>query len=161
MDVWCVCAFFCVCVVLCLGRDLATSWSPVQGVLPYVKDQETEESALCSKMGASPQVGARWSKNKNMIQDHNSHFHSRFLLHSFPPFFRYRIPRILSFRIGLLIIPEAITVKLPNLTVECFNFCFEFGRCRIQISAQRPAVLAEGFPDLWVLQCKYRDSTLN
>jgi hypothetical protein len=33
----CVCAFFCVCVVLCLGRGLATSWSPVQGVLPSVK----------------------------------------------------------------------------------------------------------------------------
>jgi hypothetical protein len=25
MDVWCVCAFFCVCVILCLGRGLATS----------------------------------------------------------------------------------------------------------------------------------------
>jgi hypothetical protein len=37
MDVWCVCAFFWVCVVLCLGRGLATSWSPVQGVLPSVK----------------------------------------------------------------------------------------------------------------------------
>jgi hypothetical protein len=28
---------FCVCVVLSLGRGLATSWSPVQGVLPSVK----------------------------------------------------------------------------------------------------------------------------
>jgi hypothetical protein len=37
MDVWCLCAFFCVCVVLCLGRGLATSWSPVKGVLPSVK----------------------------------------------------------------------------------------------------------------------------
>jgi hypothetical protein len=36
MDVWCMC-LFCVCVVLCLGRGLATSWSPVQGVLPSVK----------------------------------------------------------------------------------------------------------------------------
>jgi hypothetical protein len=25
MDVWHVCVFFCVCVVLCLGRGLATS----------------------------------------------------------------------------------------------------------------------------------------
>jgi hypothetical protein len=56
----CVCAFFCVCVVLCLGRGLATSRSPVQGVLPSVKDQETEKSALCSK------VEARGSK-KNYI----------------------------------------------------------------------------------------------
>jgi hypothetical protein len=52
MDVWCVCAFFCVCVVVCLGRGLATSWSPVQGVLPYVNDQETEKSGLCSKSGS-------------------------------------------------------------------------------------------------------------
>jgi hypothetical protein len=37
MDVCFVYAFFCVCVVLCLGRGLATSWSPVQGVLPSVK----------------------------------------------------------------------------------------------------------------------------
>jgi hypothetical protein len=37
MDIWCVCAFLCVCVVLCLDRGLATSWSPVQGVLPTVK----------------------------------------------------------------------------------------------------------------------------
>jgi hypothetical protein len=36
MDVWCVHVFFCVCVVLYLGRVLATSWSLVQGVLPIV-----------------------------------------------------------------------------------------------------------------------------
>jgi hypothetical protein len=34
MDV-CV-RFFCVCVVLCVDSDLATGWSPVQGVLPSV-----------------------------------------------------------------------------------------------------------------------------
>jgi hypothetical protein len=49
----CVCAFFCVCVVLCLGRGLATSWSPLQGVLPSVNDQESEKSALYSKVGAT------------------------------------------------------------------------------------------------------------
>jgi hypothetical protein len=32
----CMC-LFCICVVLCLGRGLATSWSLVQGVLPSVK----------------------------------------------------------------------------------------------------------------------------
>jgi hypothetical protein len=37
MDVWCVYAFFCFCVVLYLGSGLATSWSPVQGDLPSVK----------------------------------------------------------------------------------------------------------------------------
>jgi hypothetical protein len=53
MAVWCVCVFFFfVCVVLCLGRGHGTSWSPVQGVLPSVNDQETEKSALCSKVGA-------------------------------------------------------------------------------------------------------------
>jgi hypothetical protein len=37
---------FCVCVVLCLGSDLATGWSLVQGVLPSVKnDYETELEA--------------------------------------------------------------------------------------------------------------------
>jgi hypothetical protein len=52
MDVWCVCAFCSVCVVLYLGRGLATSWSPVQGVPPSVNDQDTEKSVLCSKVGA-------------------------------------------------------------------------------------------------------------
>jgi hypothetical protein len=36
MDV-CV-LLFCVCVVMCLGKDLATGWSLVQGVLPSVKN---------------------------------------------------------------------------------------------------------------------------
>jgi hypothetical protein len=48
----CVCAFFCVCVVLCLHKGFATSWSPIQGVLPSVSDQETEKLALWSKVGA-------------------------------------------------------------------------------------------------------------
>jgi hypothetical protein len=38
MGVWCVCMrLFCVCVALCLGRGLATSWSLVQGVLLSVE----------------------------------------------------------------------------------------------------------------------------
>jgi hypothetical protein len=52
MDFWCVCAFFCIYVVLCLGKGLATSWSLVQGVLPSVNDQETDKSAPCSKVRA-------------------------------------------------------------------------------------------------------------
>jgi hypothetical protein len=36
MDVSCV-RLFCVCVVLCVGRGLATGWSPVQVVLPTVQ----------------------------------------------------------------------------------------------------------------------------
>jgi hypothetical protein len=35
MDVWYVYVFI-LCFVLCLGRDFAMSWSPVQGVLPSV-----------------------------------------------------------------------------------------------------------------------------
>jgi hypothetical protein len=62
MDVWCVRAFFCVCAVLCLGWGLATSWSPIQGVLTSVNDQETGKSALCSKVGASSQMGAKRKK---------------------------------------------------------------------------------------------------
>jgi hypothetical protein len=67
MDVWCVCAFFCVCVVLCLDRGLATVWTPVQGVLPSVNDQETENSALYSKVGASSQMVAKRKKNKSTV----------------------------------------------------------------------------------------------
>jgi hypothetical protein len=64
MDVWCVCAFFGVYVVLCVGRGLATSWSPVQGVLPTVNDQETEKSALCSKkVEQAPKWEQRERKN--------------------------------------------------------------------------------------------------
>jgi hypothetical protein len=37
MDVWYVYAFFCVCVVLCLGSGLTTGQSLIQGVLPSVK----------------------------------------------------------------------------------------------------------------------------
>jgi hypothetical protein len=36
MDVWCMSAFFYVCVVLCLGSGLATGQSLVQEVLPSV-----------------------------------------------------------------------------------------------------------------------------
>jgi hypothetical protein len=31
----CVC-LFCVCVLLCVGSDLGTGWSPVKGVIPTV-----------------------------------------------------------------------------------------------------------------------------
>jgi hypothetical protein len=36
MNVWSVYAFFCVCVVLCLGSGLATGRSLVQKILPSV-----------------------------------------------------------------------------------------------------------------------------
>jgi hypothetical protein len=63
----CVCVYVFLC--LCTGRGLATSWSPVQGVLPTVPDQETEETALCSKSGCKfPSVGATRKKKKNWKQ---------------------------------------------------------------------------------------------
>jgi hypothetical protein len=37
MDVWCVYAFFCVCIDLCLGSGLATGQSLVQQALPCMK----------------------------------------------------------------------------------------------------------------------------
>jgi hypothetical protein len=65
----CVCVFLC----LCTGRGLATSWSPVQEVLPIVPDQETEETQPCApKAGASSQVweqrGGRRRKNVDVIR---------------------------------------------------------------------------------------------
>jgi hypothetical protein len=78
MDVWCLCAFFCACVVLCLGRGLATSWSPVQGVLPSVNDQETEKSALSSKVGAK-RKGEKVLTNMHV----NVHISSKFGIRDF------------------------------------------------------------------------------
>jgi hypothetical protein len=66
MDVWCVSAFFCVCVVLCLGRGLAMSWSPVQWVLPSVNDQETEKSALSPKCEQAPMWEQRGRGKKSI-----------------------------------------------------------------------------------------------
>jgi hypothetical protein len=39
----------CVYVVLCLGIGLATSWSPVQGVLPSVKRSKLEPNSQCNE----------------------------------------------------------------------------------------------------------------
>jgi hypothetical protein len=66
-----VCAFFCVCVVLCLGRGFATSWSPVQGVLPTVNDQETEKSSICAKSGSKEEE----KDSTGILIQANSYFH--------------------------------------------------------------------------------------
>jgi hypothetical protein len=43
---------FCVCVVLCVGRGLATGWSPAQGVLPTVyRFRKTEKKAKAQRKG--------------------------------------------------------------------------------------------------------------
>jgi hypothetical protein len=69
----CVCAFFCVCVVLCLGRGLTTSCLPVQGVLPSVNDHETEKSAPCSKVGANRKEKKLWSIHYATFRQAASH----------------------------------------------------------------------------------------
>jgi hypothetical protein len=52
---------FCVCVVLCLGRGLATSWSLVQAVLPSVK------MIMKLKKEARAHRGCRASEKKNLL----------------------------------------------------------------------------------------------
>jgi hypothetical protein len=55
----CIC-LFCVCVVLCLGKGLATGWSPVQGfLLPVYKIKKL-------KSGQGPAKGCRAKKNRCM-----------------------------------------------------------------------------------------------
>jgi hypothetical protein len=54
MNVWCV-RLFCVCVVLCVGRGLATGWSPVQGVLPTVYRSRNWSEMRVSRMPYAPE----------------------------------------------------------------------------------------------------------
>jgi hypothetical protein len=66
----CVCVCVCVCVFLCscTGRGLATSWSPVRGILPTVPDQETEETQpYAPKAGVSSQVWEQRERKKNAL----------------------------------------------------------------------------------------------
>jgi hypothetical protein len=55
----------CVPIFLCL-LFCVWNWSPVRGTLQPVNDQETEQSALCSNMGASSQGGKRKKKIINI-----------------------------------------------------------------------------------------------
>jgi hypothetical protein len=61
MDVWCVCVYS-VCVVLCLGRGLETSWSPVQGVLPSVKLSRNWEISPMFRSGARSRKKIGWTE---------------------------------------------------------------------------------------------------
>jgi hypothetical protein len=62
----CVCA--CVFLCFCRGRGLATSWSPVQGVLPTVPDQETQETQpYAPKAGASSQVWEQRGRKEKFL----------------------------------------------------------------------------------------------
>jgi hypothetical protein len=59
----CMCAFFCVCVVLCLGRGLATSWSPVQGVLPSGMIKKLRNQPYAPKWEQAPKWERRGKQN--------------------------------------------------------------------------------------------------
>jgi hypothetical protein len=51
----CIMCVYSVCVALCVGRGLATGWSPVQGVLPTVnKDKETEKADKVQQRDVEP-----------------------------------------------------------------------------------------------------------
>jgi hypothetical protein len=67
-----VCVYVRVFLCLCTGRGLTTSWSPVQGVLPAVPDQETEETQpYAPKSGSKlPSVGA--TRKKKIHTNSNS-----------------------------------------------------------------------------------------
>jgi hypothetical protein len=52
---------FCICVVLCLGSGLATSWSLLQGVLLSVKKMITE---LNKRPGSWMGWKSHWKKNR-------------------------------------------------------------------------------------------------
>jgi hypothetical protein len=72
----CVCVYVFLC--LCTGRGLVTSWSPVQGVLPTVPDQETTETQpYAPKSGSKlPSLGA--TRKKKMLPPF---FHMHLLHH--------------------------------------------------------------------------------
>jgi Na+-transporting NADH:ubiquinone oxidoreductase subunit NqrC len=58
-------------IILChypvTGRGLATSWSPIHGVLPTVPDGETEESQPCApKAEQAPNCGSN-EEEKNPV----------------------------------------------------------------------------------------------
>jgi hypothetical protein len=65
MDVYCLC---CVFILLCLytSRGLATSWSPVQGVLPAVLDLVTEVKRKVSWRRPRPELDCRTKGKKNL-----------------------------------------------------------------------------------------------
>jgi hypothetical protein len=66
MDVYYLC---CVCVFLCLctGRGVATSWSPVQGVLPTVLYLVTEVKRKVLWRRPRPELGCRAKGKKSGI----------------------------------------------------------------------------------------------
>jgi hypothetical protein len=58
-----VCVFLCLCTL----RGLATSWSPVQGVLPTVLELVTEVKRKDSWRRPRPELGCRAKGKKNYV----------------------------------------------------------------------------------------------
>jgi hypothetical protein len=61
----CACVFLC----LCTGSGLATSWSPVQGVLPLVLDLVTEVKRKVSWRRPRPEWGCRATGGKELTTE--------------------------------------------------------------------------------------------
>jgi hypothetical protein len=109
-----VCVSVCVFLCLCTGRGLATSWSPVQGVLPTVPNQETEPYA--PKAVASSQVWEQRRRRKKLAKITN-----------------YESPCYTTFSSPLLPVPSEVemfstgicpqTPLIPRPTCVCVRAC--------------------------------------
>jgi hypothetical protein len=119
-----VCVCVCVFVGLCTGRSLETSWSPVQGVLPTVPDQETEETQPCApKSGCKlPSVGAT-RKGKNILAPSSVVFFGFLCLslgkYSFWSRLGHRICEIVFFA-SFLVVQGKYRI-VPVLGYDCFR----------------------------------------
>jgi hypothetical protein len=56
LEAWMSLGVFCVYVVLCIGRSLATGWSPVQGILPCIGLGDLK-AAKAEQRTVEPQIG--------------------------------------------------------------------------------------------------------
>jgi hypothetical protein len=66
-----MCTFFCVYVVLCLGRGLATSWLPSNESYRLWMIKKLRNQPYAPKWEQAPQVGAR-GENKFILRPSSS-----------------------------------------------------------------------------------------
>jgi hypothetical protein len=69
----------CISLCLCVGSGLATSWSPVQGVLQTVLDYETEAKKSVSRMPYAPSGSnrIRWRRIRKTRRHRIEYFTAR------------------------------------------------------------------------------------